>query len=300
VTIYILIPLLLIPQLILSGVVVKFDKLNPRIGNSATVPFVGDLMASRWAFEAAMVSQFKDNDFEQQFYLYDKIMANSDYKKVYFIPEVETKLQYCLSHFNSNDESIKVRVAEDLLIIKRELSRELEDTRQNLSAMDNLTVEKFDSATYDQVSRYLESLKKFYVNRYNAADHEKEERIMRLTSTPENTVLFNKFREAYHNEAITELVKNLTETHRIIEKDGKLIQKIYPIYKDPDPDHAIDFDAQFYMPAKHFMKEDIDTFYFNTAVIWSMTIVLALALYFDILRKIIEGIGNLSNPYQRK
>jgi ABC-type multidrug transport system ATPase subunit len=66
VTIYILIPLLLIPQLILSGVVVKFDKLNPRIGNPATVPLVGDLMASRWAFEAAMVTQFKDNDFEKQ------------------------------------------------------------------------------------------------------------------------------------------------------------------------------------------------------------------------------------------
>ena len=64
--------------------------------------------------------------------------------------------------------------------------------------------------------------------------------------------------------------------------------------------HAIDFDAQFYMPAKHFMSEDIDTFYFNTAVIWSMTLVLAIALYFDILRKIIDGIGNLSSPYKRK
>ena len=190
-------------------------------------------------------------------------------------------------------------MAEDLLIIKRELSRELEDTRQNLS-LDNLTLEKFDSATYDQVSRYLENLKKFYVNRYNAADHKKEEVIMSLTNTPEKTALFNRFREAYHNEAITELVKNLTETHRIIEKDGRLIQKIYPVYKDPDPDHIIDFDAQFYMPAKHFMREDIDTFYFNTAVIWSMTIVLAIALYFDILRKIIDGIGNVSNPYRRK
>src|SRR5688572_15676551 len=164
VTIYILIPLLLIPQLILSGVVVKFDKLNPRIGNAATVPFVGDLMASRWAFEAAMVSQFKDNDFEQQFYLYDKVMANSDYKKVYFIPEIETKLQYCLNNYNSKDETIKLEVAADLSIIRRELSRELEDTRQNLSAMDNLDVGKFDSATYNQVSRYLENLKKFYVN----------------------------------------------------------------------------------------------------------------------------------------
>ena len=300
VTIYILIPLLLIPQLILSGVVVKFDKLNPQIGNSATVPFVGDLMASRWAFEAAMVSQFKDNDFERQFYLYDKIMANSDYKKVYFIPEVETKLQYCLNHFNSKDEGMKLEVAENLAIIKNELSKELKETRHNLPAMDNLVPGKFDSTTYDQVSKYLEILKKFYVNRYNAADHKKEEIIFSLTSTPEKTALFNRFREAYHNESITELVKNLTETHRIIEKDGKLIQKIYPIYKDPDPDHAIDFDAQFYMPAKHFMSEDIDTFYFNTAVIWSMTLVLAIALYFDILRKIIDGIGNLSSPYKRK
>ena len=33
------------------------------------------------------------------------------------------------------------------------------------------------------------------------------------------------------------------------------------------------------------MRNEIDTFYFNTAVIWSMTIALALALYFDILRK---------------
>src|SRR5688572_12860474 len=164
VTIYILIPLLLIPQLILSGVVVKFDKLNPTIGNTATVPFVGDLMASRWAFEASMVAQFKDNDFEQQFYLYDKVMANSDYKKVYFIPEIETKLQYCLNNYNSKDETIKLEVAADLSIIRRELSRELEDTRQNLSAMDNLDVGKFDSATYNQVSRYLENLKKFYVN----------------------------------------------------------------------------------------------------------------------------------------
>ncbi len=69
VTIYILIPLLLIPQLILSGVVVKFDKLNPTIGNTETVPFVGDMMASRWAFEAAMVTQFKDNRFEREFYI---------------------------------------------------------------------------------------------------------------------------------------------------------------------------------------------------------------------------------------
>jgi hypothetical protein len=300
VTIYILIPLLLIPQLILSGVVVKFDKLNPRIGNAATVPFVGDLMASRWAFEAAMVSQFKDNDFERQFYFYDKTMANADYIKVYFIPELETKLQYCLNNFRSKDPNVQEVVMKNLKLIRIEVTKELEDTQQILPAVENLVPERFDSLTYNQVTAYLENLKRFYVKRYNAADQEKEKRIFKLTETPEKEALYNKFRETYHNEAIAELVKNLTETHRIIEKDGRLIQKIYPIYKDPDPDHAIDFDAQFYMPAKHFFKKDIDTFFFNTGVIWSMTIVLAIALYLDILRRIIEGFGNLSNPINRR
>ncbi len=118
VTIYILIPLLLIPQLILSGVVVKFDKLNPVIGNSATVPVVGDLMASRWAFEAAMVTQFKDNLFEREFYLYDKVMAISDYKRVYFIPEIETRLQYCMQNAEATEQEVKDRVAHNLNLIK--------------------------------------------------------------------------------------------------------------------------------------------------------------------------------------
>jgi ABC-type multidrug transport system ATPase subunit/uncharacterized tellurite resistance protein B-like protein len=300
VTIYILIPLLLIPQLILSGVVVKFDKLNPSIGNTATVPFVGDLMASRWAFEAAMVTQFKDNRFEREFYYHDKAMATADYKKVYFIPEIETRLQYCLNNYRSADPVVRERVGNDLALIRREIAKELDITGQKLSRIDNLTPARFDSAAYRELESYLEGLKKFYVNRYNAADQRKEKMIFALTSTPEKEAAFNHFRETYHNEAIAELTKNLTETHRIIEKEGKLIQKIYPIYKDPDPDHAIDFDAQFYMPAKHFLNQDIDTFYFNTGVIWSMSIFLALLLYFDVLRRIIDGIGNLSNPLYRK
>jgi ABC-type multidrug transport system ATPase subunit/uncharacterized tellurite resistance protein B-like protein len=300
VTIYILIPLLLIPQLILSGVVVKFDKLNPNIGNNATVPFVGDLMASRWAFEASMVTQFKDNNFEKEFYLYDKAMASSDYKKVYYIPEIETRLQFCLNNFRSSDPEIKQRVANDLKLIRNEVEREAEETSQKINGLDKLTPVAFDSATFHEVNGFLERLKKIYVNRYNRADSKKEELISALTDSPEKQEAYNYFRERYHNDAITELVKNLTETHRIIEKDGRLIQKIYPIYKDPDPEHAIDFDAQFYMPSKHFLNQNIDTFYFNTGVIWSMTLVLALSLYFDVLRRIIDGIGSLSNPLYKK
>lgn len=301
VTIYILIPLLLIPQLILSGVVVKFDKLNPAIGNTATVPFVGDLMASRWAFEASMVTQFKDNKFEREFYVYDKVMADADFKKVYLIPQLETKLQYCLNNFKSTDPKVQAEMVNNLDILKFELRQELDIIGQEkFKRIDDLSVAKFDSTLYNDLSVFLENLKQFYVRRYNVSDQKKEAKIREMTSTPEKEKAFAAFRDAYHNEAITELVKNLSETHRVIEKDGRLIQKIYPVYKDPEPDHIVDFDAQFYMPAKHFLRSNVDTFWFNTGVIWSMTLVLIILLYFDVLRRIIDGIGNLSNPLYRK
>ncbi|MFM7429267.1 MAG: hypothetical protein ACKO1F_05135 [Flammeovirgaceae bacterium] len=120
------------------------------------------------------------------------------------------------------------------------------------------------------------------------------------TNTPEKEKNFTSNKNAYQNEAITELVRNTMEQNRIIETDGKFVQKIYPIYKDPDPDHMVDFNAQFYMPAKHFLNRNIDTFFFNLGVIWLMTFVLALSLYWEVLRRIIDQLSNISNPLEKR
>ena len=69
ITIYIIIPFILIPQLLFSGVLVKFDKLH--IGSSVSreyVPVIGDLMTARWSFEAMAVEQFKNNKYEKNFF----------------------------------------------------------------------------------------------------------------------------------------------------------------------------------------------------------------------------------------
>jgi ABC transport system ATP-binding/permease protein len=300
VTIYILIPILLIPQLILSGVVVKFDKLNPVIGNTSTVPLVGDLMASRWAFEAAMVSQYKDNEFEKEFYLYDKVMADADYKKIYLIPELETRLDFVNLQFENTDPAIRKEVNEELNLLHNAIGREQAIAGTRFEKLNELAPGKFDSTVYRHSIAFLETLKKFYINRYNKADQQKDAKISKLTNTPEKEKSFEDFRKSYQNEAITELVRNTMETNRVIEKEGKLIQKIYPVYKDPDPDHIVDFDAQFYMPAKHFLSRNIDTLFFNIGVIWSMTLVLALALYWEILRKIIDALSTISNPLPKR
>lgn len=301
VTIYILIPLLLIPQLILSGVVVKFDKLNPRIGNTETVPLVGDLMASRWAFEAAMVTQFKDNRYDREFFTYDQVIADADFKKIYLIPELRTKLQFALSQYRSSDSATRSQVERNLVVVRSSITDELKKLgADKFPQVKNLTLATFDSTLYTEATGFLAKLNSYYINRFNTADKAKEEKVSRMTDTPEKRRAFDQLRNDHHNEAVSELVKNLGETHRIIESDGRLIQKIFPIYKMPEPDHLVDFDAQFYMPAKHFLNLDLDTYYFNMGIVWTMTIILSLTLYYDVLRNILKAIGRVGDRFEMK
>ncbi len=68
ITIYILIPFILIPQLLFSGVLVKFDKLHlSNYSSREYVPVIGDLMMARWSFEALAVEQFKNNKYKRNF-----------------------------------------------------------------------------------------------------------------------------------------------------------------------------------------------------------------------------------------
>lgn len=78
VVIYILVPLFIVPQILLSGTMVQFDKLNKKVVNEEYVPFVGDIMASRWAYEALVVAQFKNNKYQKLYFESDKKIVMLD------------------------------------------------------------------------------------------------------------------------------------------------------------------------------------------------------------------------------
>jgi hypothetical protein len=228
-------------------------------------------------------------------------MALSDYKKIYYIPTLESKLSFVILNSEKPEPEIQARVNKDLTVLRNEVNRELAFVNKtDFMSLDKLAPGRFDSAAFRECTAFLDALKRFYANRYNQANNAKEKAINARTSSAEKEAEFEAMRFSYQNEAITELVKNMAETNRIIEKDGRLIQKFFPIYKDPDPDHLVDFDAQFYMPAKHFLGKTIDTLFFNMGVIWSMTLVLAFTLYYEVLRRIVDGLGNISNPLPKR
>jgi len=289
VTIYILIPILLIPQLILSGVMVKYDELNPSFTDKTRVPAVGELMAAKWGYEALVVKQFRDNEYEKLFYDQDRVMSNADFKNVYYIPKLLSKLDYAMVNLNKDDAQVKERMAHDLAIVKHEFVEELKFVGiDKFKYIDKLNLDNFDSLVYSESKLFLNNLKKMYLNQYQTASKEKEATINNQSDTPEKRQDFEELKKLHTNEQINNIALNNKITNRIIEEDGELVQKIYPIYMSPDPSHLFDFTSQMFQPTKYFAGFVVDTFYFDITVIWMMTFLLVVALYYELLRRVIN------------
>ncbi len=297
ITIYILIPIILIPQLIFSGVVFSFEKLNPDLSSQDKVPIYGEIMASRWAYEAAMVKQFKSNRYEKLFYDIDKKIANADYKSTYYIPELLLQLDKA----NLTETTIDEKES-NFELLRYEIDKELEFTgRDKFNELDKLTVNSFDSTIYTSTKKFLNTLQQLYVNRKNNFIDERNDILNNFNKNEILQAQLLKFRDRYKNENINQLVKSLNEKTRIIQVNNELVRKIYPIYFDPErPTNRFNFRTHFYAPTKYFGGFYMDTFYFNLLVIWSMTLFLVIALYFDLLRKIVikaEGASSRPIPY---
>lgn len=301
VTIYILIPILIIPQLLLSGVVISFDKFNPKVGTPNGIPLLGEMMASRWAFEAYMVTQFKDNPLEQKFYDLDQKWKIADYKRAFYLPEMESRLSYVINHregWRDNRDENKVKRYLDLL--RNELRNEALRVGKEMPELDLLEIGKFDSSAYQKANQFLKALREFYATRSRSAQAGRDKLMLQLTDDEEKKVAYEKLKMRYQNEAVTMMVENTQSPTRIVEWDGELVQKMYPIYfNEHRPEHMFDFRDNFYIPEKYFAGHKFDTLYFNLTVIWVMTILLYVALYYELLKKAVHGIA-IRKKYGRK
>lgn len=295
VTIYMIIPFLVIPQIILSGIMVKFEKLNPVVSSPKQIPFYGEFIHARWGYEALAVYQFKENDYQKQFYIYDKTMSAADYKKLYWYNELKNKTNY-LSRAISKDERDDASFSKDLLVLRNEIGKELiNNTKVQYKYLDYLYPEKITPEVIQATNTYLELIKKYNIALFNNANDKKDNIISRLMK--EDKESFLKTKRQYSNDQLEEFVTNEKEKDRIIEFKGELIQKINPIYFDPK--HPF-IKAHFYAPTKRLFGKLFSTFWVNVIVIWIMTVLLYLVLHKRLLKRFLDYSEQLSFKFGNK
>lgn len=285
VTIYILIPFLVIPQIILSGVMVKFEKLNPTIPmtSPAVIPFYGEFITARWGYEALAVNQFINNKFERQFYEYEKMKSRGNYKRNFWHTEIKSKLDAISNDLKKGERNSDFE--KDLLIVSNEIKKELEFTPKiEFEFTDYLTPQKVTPEIVTAAQNYIELIRRYYIDYYNFADNKKNTLIEKLQK--ENGNLYLTLRDKHHNETLEEFAANKNETVTYVEFKGELIQKMDPIFMDPQYPFI---KAHFYAPTKQILGIYIDTYIVNVIVLWIMTLGLYLALYFRLLKRLLDS-----------
>ncbi len=285
VTIYILIPFLVIPQIMLSGVMVKFEKLNPRVSSPVSIPFYGEMITARWGYEALAVKQFKDNLYGKQFYVYDKAISQAKYRKDYLHPEIKGRLERIQSDMERevlNEDSFK-----KLKLVYNEFTKQAAETPLlKFQYLEYLTPERITPVIVREALNYTEEVRKYYVACSNLAKDQKDAIVTRLQTA--DSKAFLAMRDNYANEALEEFVVNKNETEKIIEYRDEIIQKLDPVYMDPKHNFI---KAHFYAPVKKLFGLETDTYWINVIVLWCITIAFYFVLYFRVLKKILDS-GN--------
>lgn len=297
VTIYIVIPLLMIPMMVLSGAMFSFDKLNRSVGSFDRVPLIAEFMPTKWGYEALVVLQFKDNEFQKHFYQIEKGERNANYKLVYYIPELEKRLQYCIDHVNSQDSAeVQERMREALAVLHRGIGQEMAVFAPEVpfEYLRNLQPDSVDEVALYETVGYLEALKEHYNEIFQAKNQQRDAIVNHLVATQPR--LYEAKRNAYHNESIADLATKAFEKNKILLFKDELVQQYDPVYRDPVPTSALDIRSHFLAPRKHLLGQFFDTFWFDLAMIWVMSLVLYVSLHVEFLRRM----GNLFSWVPRR
>jgi ABC-type multidrug transport system ATPase subunit len=295
VAIYIIIPFIIVPQLLLSGTIVPFDNLNPAISSREDVPFVGDIMASRWSFEAMAVEQFRNNRYEKQFYSSEKEISGYSYITALQIPALQEILNE--SRMNIVHGKDREKTQQYVAIIRNEISvLEKEAAFKTPTLASNLSPANLTDAVSMQLRSYLDSLSLVFSARLTKANNRHDAIYQKLVNEKGQDAVY-ALKQDFYNENLADLVLNSASTDKILQGKGKLIRKKDPVFMDPVSKAGR---GHFYAPVKYIGPLAIDTFWFNIAALWLMSVLLYLSLQHNTLRKTIEYFGALKKVRKSK
>ena len=283
ITIYILVPFLLIPQILFSGVLVKYDKLHKSLTNYEYVPVIGDMMASRWAYEALAVEQFKNNRFQKVFFGIEQEISSADYLQAYLIPKLEIKLNELQQRFIAGADPEKTHAG--LQVLSNQLS-ELGKLVPEIPAYKPVGADlsPLNDSTVVSIQTYLKRISDLSRSRVGKGQKEKNEINKALIAQLGGLQAYTTFRNKYDNKSLSELVLDRYAHDKVVEKDGRMIRKHQPAYMKPTSRFGR---AQLYAPNKQLGNFEIDTLWYNVIAIWLYTLALYLTLYHDLLRKVV-------------
>ena len=255
VAIYITIPLLLIPQILLCGLVVKFDDLSRSASSRNIVPLIGEVIPSRWAFEALVTEQFRNNSYNRLFFTVEKEKFLAQYYRNVHADEVRSLIN-SLNLIPEKREKNTRTIHNELAVLSRAARIAPYTSKESYeSYMDK--VEKALHTRSDNFTALLEKKRKEVIQEHGSE-------------------WLNTLKKEHHNSAIEELVLNSTSTQFYKEAHNRIYPKIGQIYLEPDNNWGR---APFYSHEKKFAGYTFSTFTFNLLMLGIFALLVIISIF---------------------
>ena len=263
VAIYISIPILLIPQILLCGLVVSFSDLTPK-STTGNVPIIGDIIPSRWAYEALAVTSFSDNKYEKPMFQLDKEKYENQFYNVGFLYELQSQLE------TLEDEKKRGKEVNPA---------HLRVIRTNLPLLTEYCgMQPYEGdESYASLHQYMKEAEIILAKRSN-------------TSTLKANAVVSKYVRTHGKESLLELKRNNynlkledcvigADQGRMLDViDDYIVPRTGLIFLTPQSHVGR---APFYSSEKILGTWHVKTLWFNMAVMLLMCIVVALLLFND-------------------
>ena len=280
VVIYILVPLFIVPQILLSGTMVQYDKLNEKVVHDKYVPIVGDLTASRWAYEALVVTQFKNNKYQKKYFKYDKQDSYARFNVLFLIPELKEAKNELYEGLRNNN--IEEREG-DFILLKRELKKL--SFFDPFSALGNIKSKEINEITAEDVlsiENYLNNLNNESIEIVNDISYKKDSITYALIEELGSIEKYNEFKNKNANKSVSELVLKRQTFKPFVKKNNMIVRKIEPVYNIPDSKTGR---SHFFASQKRIGSSLVNTVMFNIIIIWLMTTIFCIFLIILFYRK---------------
>lgn len=271
VAIYISIPILLIPQILLCGLVVSFSDLTPK-STTGNVPVIGDLIPSRWAYEALAVTSFTDNAYKAPFFELDKKKYENQYYNMGFLDELQSQLE------TMKDEKKRGKEVDP---------SHMETIRMNLPELTAYCGMKTYQGdySYESLRQYMKEAEQILSKRSNETTL-KADKLMSEMVREQGKETIIELKRDHYNLNLEDCVIGANQKRMLDVIDNHIVARTGIIYLTPKSKVGR---APFYSSEKILGSWHIKTLWFNLGIMLLMSIVVAIFLFTDwpgkVLRK---------------
>ena len=263
VAIYISIPMLLIPQILLCGLVVSFTDLNPK-STTGNVPLIGDLIPSRWSYEALAVTSFSDNEYKRHFFDIEKEKYETQYYNMGLLYELQSQLE------TMKDEQKRGKKVDP---------KHMEVIRTNLPLVTEFCgIKPYQGdESYQSLYDYMKDAEKLLAKRSNELSLKADQLVSEFIRKHGKDALLDLKRQHY-NIKLEDCVIGADQKHMIEVIDNYVVPRTGLIFLTPQSTIGR---APFYSSVKILGNWHIKTLWFNMAVLLLMCIITTILLLTD-------------------